>query len=341
MKKPKTFQGDLVHLPAALIPLTTEERWLLWNWELRANKAGKSKWTKPPRQARDPTKPAKSNDPTTWAPYGCAVEAVQAHKGEGIGYALAGSNIGAADLDHVRDPDSGALVRWAQQLVDEANGAYVEVTPSGAGVRILGTTSGAEVQRKFTFDRKTGAGIELYRNTARYVTVSALQVGECADLPPLDDFIDRMLARYGAAGFDFNDMGASAIDFDDVIRNGVPEGKRSEAFQQVVWHLAGQGWSSERTANELARHPRGIGAKYTGRLRAEVDRSYEKWRTRKRTAATGKLVAGSAPWPQILVTAGELPRVVDESEAALMALDRFLPARRATRAPRAVAAEGR
>jgi putative DNA primase/helicase len=56
MTKPKTYQGDLEHLPAALLPLTRDERWLIWNWELRITKAGKQKWTKPPRQARDPGK---------------------------------------------------------------------------------------------------------------------------------------------------------------------------------------------------------------------------------------------------------------------------------------------
>jgi hypothetical protein len=319
--KPKTFQGDLERLPPALLPLTEQKHWLVWNWERRTTKGGKEKWTKPPRQARDPSKLAKSNDPTTWAPYSDALAAVREHKSQGIGYVLTSSDIGAADLDHVRDPDSGAVVRWAEQLIEEANGAYIEVTPSGTGLRILGRASGPEIQRKFTFDRKTGAGIELYRNTARYITVSGLQVGECAKLPPLDDFIDRMLARYDAAGFDFNKD--QKLDYDDIIRNGAgPGANRSDVFQSIVWHLAGQGWSIEQITDELARHPNGIGAKYAGRLLAEVQRSYEKWRARKRSAATGKPASGSAPWPQILFTAGDLPRVIDEAEDALLLLGR-------------------
>ena len=42
---------------------------------------------------------------------------------------------------------------------------------------------------RITFDRNTGAGVELYRNTARYITVSGLEVGACSELPPLDAFI--------------------------------------------------------------------------------------------------------------------------------------------------------
>ena len=77
---------------------------------------------------------------------------------------------------------------------------------------------------------------------------------------------------------------ASSIDYDDLIQNGAPEGERSELFQAVVWHLAAKGWSAEQITDELARHPNGIGAKYADRLHAEVARSYEKWRSRKRAA---------------------------------------------------------
>ena len=49
---------------------------------------------------------------------------------------------------------------------------------SGGGLRIIGTGNDDKIQRKFTFDRKTGAGIELYRNTERYITISGLEVSK-------------------------------------------------------------------------------------------------------------------------------------------------------------------
>src|SRR5262245_18137316 len=230
--KPKTYQADLAHLPAALQPLTEQERLVVWRWELRKTKAGKEKWTKPPYQARDPDRKAKSNDPKTWAPYQCALDAIQAQKADGIGYALLGADIGAVDLDHVRDPATGKVQRWAEQLVEEANGAYCDVTVSGAGLRLLGRATGPDHQRKFTFDRKTGAGIEIFRNTARYITLSGLQVGQCGELPPLDDFLDSLLARYDGAQFDLNDADpqASQIDYDDIIKNGAPAGADRSAL---------------------------------------------------------------------------------------------------------------
>jgi hypothetical protein len=189
----------------------------------------------------------------------------------------------------------------------------------------IAAASGPEVQRKFTFERDTGAGVELYRDTARYITVSGLEVGEGAALPPIDGLIETLLARHGGGParmddgpLDFNAADRQRLfDYDALIRNGAPEGERSEAFAAVVWHLAGQGWSPEQIADELAKHPNGIGAKYAGRLLTEVSRCCQKWRAQKRAAATG----GPAPageWPQIFITKGELPRVVDEAEEALL-----------------------
>jgi hypothetical protein len=322
--KPRTYNADLAHLPSALVPLTEEQRWVVWPWERRTTKSGKEKWTKPPRQARNPRRNARSNDPSTWGSYAAAVAAVAAGNADGIGYMLKDSNIGAIDLDHCVDQESTKLEPWAEQLCGEANGAYQEITVSGGGLRIIGIASGPETHRRFNFDR-SGAGIELYRNTARYITISGLQIGQCPGLPPLDAFIDMLFARHSgqaAGGLDFNDADPQASpDYDDLIQHGAPEGERSELFQAVVWHLAGKGWSAEQITDELAQHPNGIGAKYADRLHPEVSRSYEKWRSRKRAAVTGT-TAPNDPWPQIYIRNGELPRVVNEAEDALLLLGR-------------------
>jgi hypothetical protein len=195
-----------------------------------------------------------------------------------------------------------------------------------AGCALLARPKGGDLQRKFTFNRRTGAGVELYRNTNRYITISGLERGACPALPSLEGLIDALFNRYSgktkrSGGFDFNDAGGQdAPDYDDLIRNGAPDGQRSEAFQSVVWHLAGQGWTVEAITDELAKHPAGIGAKYADRLFEEVARSYDKWRIHKRKGATGH--EGDAPWPTIKVIKGELPRVVDEAETALIGLGR-------------------
>src|SRR5262245_45075529 len=269
IEKPQTHNADLAHLPPALLPLTKEPRWVNWRWEWRARKNGGGKWTKPPYQPCSPNRPAKSNDPQTWGTHAAAVDVVTSGAADGIGFSLLGSDIGAVDLDHCRDAESGTITPWAEAIRAEASHAYCEITVSGQGLRIIGRASGPETHRKFTFDRKTGAGIEIYRNCARYITVSGLEIGSCTELPE-DGLLDSLNSRHGGQnknGFDFNNAGqqSSSIDYDDVIRNGAPEGERSELFQACIWHLAGRGYAPEQITAELAQHPNGIGQKYADR----------------------------------------------------------------------------
>jgi hypothetical protein len=338
MDKPATYNGNLDHLPPALERLTTERRWLVWRWETRSkksgepdlNKKGELKWTKPPYQARFPKHHAATDDPLTWGTYLDAVDAVKYGEADGIGYALLGSDLGAIDLDKCRNAVTGEVADWAEELHAEAGDAYHEVTVSGQGTRILGITNGPTRQRRFNLG--DGAGIELFRNTARYITVSGNERGTCAELPPIDGLIDALEERYDAQKggkrasldtLDFNDAGPRARDYDDLIRDGAPDGDRSQEFQRVVWHLASKGMTAEEITDELARHPNGIGRKYANRLHAEVLRSYDKWRAQRRRSATGAMLKDEeAPWPEIKIVPGELPRIVNEAEAALLGLRR-------------------
>ena len=91
------------------------------------------------------------------------------HDADGIGYTLLGADIAAIDLDdccrrdalHKKTKDS---TNRAKQLRSEANGAYVEVTVSGTGLRLIGTAAGAEVHRRFNnvAHGRENAHIELF-----------------------------------------------------------------------------------------------------------------------------------------------------------------------------------
>jgi primase-polymerase (primpol)-like protein len=167
------------------------------------------------------------------------VLAVAAGRADGIGFMLKDSETAAADLDHVRDAETSELLDWAQRLCAEADslGLYREVTVSGCGLRFIGLSQGNALHRKFTFNRKSGAGIELYRNCARYITVSGLQEGLCQELGSINDYFDTLMTRFSSQAaaaaqddpFDFNTAGAQA-DYQDIIENGAPEGQRSEEF---------------------------------------------------------------------------------------------------------------
>jgi hypothetical protein len=199
-----------------------------------------------------------------------------------------------------RKMDQAAVMRkpasWSAGLAPcvEADGLglYREITVSGSGLRFIGLAQGGELQRKFIFDKATEEGIELYRNCARYITISGLQQGSCDELPPIGDHLDSLLARYdgqqpASATLDFNTARPQFDYYRNLIENGAPEGERSERFQEVVWHLANAGWSIEQIVDELAKYPNGVGLKYATRLLAEVRRSYQKWGARMGAAQVG------------------------------------------------------
>jgi hypothetical protein len=328
-QKPHTYVADIACLPKALAHLTSQKRWVVWRWELRKKKNGEQAWTKPPYQCRNPKAAAKSNDPGTWGSYDDAVAAVVAGRADGIGFMLKDSEVAAADLDHVRDAQTGELLGWAKGMCHEAEqrGLYIEVTVSGCGLRFIGLSSGNELHRKFVFNRKNGAGVELYRNCARYITISGLQQGCCEELGPIGDYFDDLLARFNApppntSAFDFNNAGPQFDYYRHLIENGAPDGERSEKFQEVIWHLAGAGLTIEQITDELAKYPNGIGFKYSNRLLAEVARSFGKWQSARQAGAMGTGAIAGTPWPQIQIKAGELPRVVNEAEDALILLGR-------------------
>jgi hypothetical protein len=295
--KPESHNADLTHLPAALEPLTHVPHWVLWRWEERRNKQGEPKWTKPPFAPSGGK--AETNDPRTWSTYGEVLMALPDF--DGIGFVLLGSELTGIDFDDCLDPETGAVDAWARPWLELANGAYVERTPSGTGLRILACDSGTRIQRLFSIPGgRVRARIEVYRNCERYVTVTGAQIGDCASLQP-SDIAEKIVAHYdalkganGANGQHANGQSGGAgngngkaqdkPDYDDLLRNGasVPDADRSVLFHQVVWHLAAQGKTLEEVTAEFKRWPDGIGKKYARRLEKAVAASYRKWQ-RQRT----------------------------------------------------------
>jgi len=121
--KPQTHNGDLGKLPPALAHLRNERVWVCWKWFHNGKK-----WTKPPYQADDPECYASTSNPDTWGTYETAIAQVIARRADGIGFVLKGArDIGAADLDHCRDPQTMAIEPWADDLIRRfPSDAYLE-----------------------------------------------------------------------------------------------------------------------------------------------------------------------------------------------------------------------
>ncbi len=327
--KPKTYNGDLANLPPALAPLCQIDHWVVWRWELK-----NGKWTKPPYMAANPGRHAANNDPATWASYQAAATTAQNGKVNGIGFALPGTPFDVVDLDHCVDPGTGKVDPWAQTWLNAANGSYVERTPSGEGLRIIGFAPPFPVSQKFSVSQngknegngkkpgamrklhrkwevtdagaREGAAIEVYRSCERYITVTGLQVGACATLGQTDDLLEKIAATYDAkksgGGFDYNKTGRqnSSIDYEDVIQNGAPAGSDvSAVFHSVVGHLHAKGMSVDEIVDELSKWVNGIGQRYAGRLRGEIERSFEKWQRKRRIEAPASEPDEEANWEAV------------------------------------------
>jgi hypothetical protein len=105
---PSTLPPDLVSLP----------RWIAWDLSTEGKKIPKQR----------------VNDPRSWF---TLTEALAAPGTGGIGFVFTlDDDIGGIDLDSCRDPETGNLDLWAQQLVSLFD-SYTEISPSGTGVKIF------------------------------------------------------------------------------------------------------------------------------------------------------------------------------------------------------------
>lgn len=115
---------------AVIVPpadLTELDQWVLWRFHTRDGNR-----TKVPYQING--RLAKSDSPTTWATFE-EVTAVGSHY-DGIGFVFCGADpYSGIDLDNCLD-DDGALKGWAKPIVERFADTYMEVSPSGRGVKI-------------------------------------------------------------------------------------------------------------------------------------------------------------------------------------------------------------
>ncbi len=188
---PRLSDGLIYPLPEALRPLAAARRWVVWRW---TDAAPGAKPDKPLFRAGDPWRHASTQDPASWDSFGAAMGAVAAGEADGAGYVLRDDAEHVfLDLDDCRDPVSGAIAGWALRLVEEC-GSYAELTPSGRGLRIVGTNEGFRAPVHRSVAMPDGGRVEVYHRCPRYVTVSGLLLPEAPDaLRPICDVAADLL----------------------------------------------------------------------------------------------------------------------------------------------------
>ena len=110
-------------------------RWVAWREDIRNDK--------PTKVPYDPngSSGAKANDPSTWgtraeAERRAAALEVPGQVGIQLGELDAAYGLGGIDLDTCRDPMTGKLTPWAEDIVANYD-TYTEVSPSGSGVKLF------------------------------------------------------------------------------------------------------------------------------------------------------------------------------------------------------------
>ena len=117
----------------------------------------------------------------------------------------------------------------------------------------------------------------------------------------------------------------------ELIRHGAGADDRSAVFHSVIAQLGKRRWGVDAIVALLKRYPNGITQKYLGRIREEVQRSYDKFANSAAAAAGSPAGTGArstigpapAPPPRVLrtihIVASQLPRMLAETEEALLA----------------------
>jgi hypothetical protein len=106
-------------------------QWLVWRSEERDGKQTKIPYSPLTGQR------ASSTSPQTWTGYEEAADACKEHGYSGIGFVFTPEDsLCGVDLDGCRNPETGEMEPWAQEVVEELD-SYTEISPSGTGVHVL------------------------------------------------------------------------------------------------------------------------------------------------------------------------------------------------------------
>lgn len=150
--------------------LRNRPQWLAWSYE----PGDGGKFAKVPKHATRPGRNGSSTGPSTWGTLEQAMATARRMNYTGVGFVFtADDGIVGVDIDHCRNPDTGAILPQALKLVAHF-GSYAEVSPSGTGVKIWarsGSMPAAYTHKKEFMDGESPYEVEVY-HTGRWFAVT-------------------------------------------------------------------------------------------------------------------------------------------------------------------------
>ena len=193
--KPTSLPVQFDNIP---IELKRIPRWVLWRL-LEKGEGEHTTWAKVPSQTSG--MPASSTNPETWADFISVQDAYQSNpeKFAGIGFVFtAEDNLVGIDLDDCYDLTVG-FTNAAMQHIAESIEGYMEVSPSGTGVKIFTRAD------HFASHADHSIGFEAYA-TGRYFTVTGHHLSGSVPATPQDltaVIPERTMRRTGDAFGDY------------------------------------------------------------------------------------------------------------------------------------------
>jgi putative DNA primase/helicase len=317
--------ADFRQLTSDLDPLKREKRWIGWQYVVkmdqeyhdnllqaikrsRAIKRGlvapeapaPVEWTKEPRSRYG----RKYGKPQFWFAFEnvCTNFLTGCRDLSGIAFVQTPDcDWGFIDLDDCIvewENDRPMLAKWAQPIVEAAfkAGAYVEITVSKHGVRILGKTRRTEEQSLSRNIRDGDYAVEVYARTTRFVTVSGIQRGRGspeANIDAVFDLIERdhpepvkeerahVSSEPGWRIHPASPAKPLEPTLENEIRGPVPHKvDKSARFHGIVGELFGANWSIAEIAAVMEKHENGIAQRYIeeGRVEKMTENSFGKFR---------------------------------------------------------------
>lgn len=116
--------------------------WVGWRNETRDGRQ-----TKIPYDPTTSERRAESDNPATWATREEAEFWAARERGDGVGvmFSLVDDKyLAGVDLDTCRDPETGEIEPWAQEVIDRLS-SYTEISPSQTGAKIFFVISAADL----------------------------------------------------------------------------------------------------------------------------------------------------------------------------------------------------
>lgn len=210
------------------IPKYLKENASFCNWRYERRDGNLTKVPYNPRTGAR----ASVKDTTTFSDYETAIEKVDNY--DGIGIKVDGKII-AIDLDHCIENNN--LCSWASDIVSHFNNTYIEISPSGNGLRIiLLAPDGYKYDKESYYIKKGNIEVYVAGATNRFVTITGNTIQELDVSENTDGFqwlIDAYIKRPVSTSVSIiSDNRKSYLSDESVIEKAMSS-KQGEKFNKL------------------------------------------------------------------------------------------------------------